>query len=430
MLIKNIRERLHFAQFCVLHRRALTVQNRWQEKHLQRIVQHAYQHVPLWRTLLNRKGIDPSSIRTLEDFSVLPVTSKQTFLGRMVEEYIDNHRVLNSAWYVTSGTSGTPFRFLMKEQARVRKYADFASFRFLWWRGESIKSALSARVAYIRVRGSSDDRHLFVPVEEFLRDPRGVLTTIEQFKADIIATYPSILFDIARLLSRDPSLPRPTPRFLLSFGEMLEPSVRRLATEVLGGEVYDRYGLEEIGVVGIECSMHGGFHVNTESVFVEILEDGRDVVVCPNAAGRIIVTDLFNYGMPFIRYDTGDRGKISYEPCACGLRSPRLWIEGRYSAYISLRGRRMHHLEFDAAMDGFMDRVFQYQIAKKTDGEILARIIPGPGFHSGVLETVRESLLKLVGDGVRVGVEAVERLPMTPRGKSRILVDESFSPAS
>lgn len=423
-MMRSVINRLRFAQFCVLHRRSLAAQKRWQKNRIQKLIRHAYRHVPLWRTLLREKGIVPDSIRSIEDMSRLPITSKRTYLGRMPEEFIDNSRAVQSHWYLTSGTSGMPFRFLLSEQSVLEKYIDFASFRFLWWRGESLSKLATTRLARIKIRGPSNEHRLFVPVEEFLSHPRESLARIVNFKAEIISAYPSILLDMARLLSKDSTLPRPQLRFVLSFGEMLFPSVRTFVQDTLGCEIYDRYGLEEIGVVGVECAQHDGFHVNTESVIIEIADDSY-VPIAPGMEGKIIATDLLNYGMPFIRYDTGDRGKISYEPCACGLRSPRLWIQGRYSAYLSFPARSIHHLEFDGAMDGFMNYIFQYQIAKKSENEIVARIIPGPAFYADVIGRVKENLEKLVGIGVRVSVETVGELPVTPRGKSRIIIDES-----
>lgn len=423
-MTQSIKQRITFALFCVLHRRSLAAQKRWQAAHLRRLVRYAYAHIPLYKRLFDEKGISPTTIRTLDDVSLLPVTSKQTFLGKMTEEYIDSSRPVNSRWYVTSGTSGIPLRFLLSPIAIDDAYTDFASFRFLWWLGKSPRSISTINIARIKIRAPSGEHRLFIPVGEYLTNPEGAITRLAQFKTDILYAYPSILLDMARLLSRDKTLPRPPVRFLLSFGEMLTPSVRRFLTETFKCEVYDRYGLEEIGIVGVECKEHDGFHINTESVLVEITDDSY-VPVTQGTEGKIIATDLYNFGMPFIRYDTGDKGRISDEPCACGLRSPRLWLEGRYSAYLTFPERRIHHLEFDGAMDGFMNYIFQYQIAKKSDTDLVARIVPGPAFYPPVIEKIRENLQKLTGSSVRVAVDVVDTLPITPRGKSRIVADES-----
>ncbi len=426
-MLKTLRERLEFARHCTVHRRSLPAQRRWQEARVRLLLQYAYAHVPLWRETLDREKITPDSVRSLEDLQKLPITSKYTYLGKAVEEYIDGSRPHHAIWFLTSGTSGTPFSFLFGDKTMLDTYSDFGSLRFLWWRGEPLSRIPVVNMARIKIRAAPKEHRLFVPVEQFLKDPREALGLMARFGAEIVSAYPSILLEMARLIEKDPDVVRPHPRYILSFGEMLLPALREHVTRVLGAELYDRYGLEEIGAVGVECEKHDGFHINTESVVVEVVDDAYRSV--PDLQkGRIIVSDLLNYNMPFIRYDAGDTGKISHAPCACGLRSPRLWVEGRYSAFLDFPHRRIHHLEFDGAMDGFVNSILQYQIAKRSGTEVLARVIPGPAYGKETEKRIQEKLSALVGPDVRIVLQSVERLPITPRGKSRIVIDESNSP--
>ncbi len=424
MMLLSFRKRVWFAYFCIVHRRSLAAQRAWQERYLRKIVLYAYTNVPLWKCLLDERGVAPDAIQTLGDLSKLPVINKQSFVGKVVEDYIDSTRLTRSFWYVTSGTSGSPFTFMMSEHACDLKFVDFAILRFMWWRGSAYDRLSSVRLARIKIREKEQPDRLFVPVDGYLKDPAAAVHKIVAFNPEVLTSYPSILLDLARHLRDNPTLARPKPTYVLSFGETLAPSARSFITEILGTEVYDRYGLEEIGAVGGECSAHNGFHINTESVIVEVTDDSYEAV-SEGTEGRLIMTDLFNTGMPFIRYDTEDRGVISYEPCVCGLQSPRLWIKGRYSAYLTFPERRIHHLEFDGAMDGFMNLILQYQIVKKSDTLIVARIIRGPAFRDDIQERVRSSLARVVGDAIRISVEIVAELPITERGKSRIVVDES-----
>ena len=424
-MIRELKKRFAFAFFVILHRRSLSAQKKWQLRKCKRLLLHAYAHVPLWRTLLDAARVDPASISSFTDFSRLPITNKHTYIGKMVEEYIDSSSLVDSVWYLTSGSSGTPFRFLMSEHAVDEAYIDFASFRFLWWRGVSLKSIAALNIARFKIRAPSSAHRLFVPVKEYLSDPDKALSITHQFKPDIIAAYPSLLLDMAERATRNPSHSSPRPSFVLSFGEMLFPSARKYIESVMGCEIYDRYGLEEIGVVGVECALHDGFHINTESVFVEIVDEASRSLP-EGRFGRIIATDLYNFGMPFIRYDTGDSGKISHDACKCGLASSRIWIEGRYSSFLTFPSRKIHHLEFDGAMDGFMNYFFQYQIVKKSNVLICARLLPGPAYHAGIDEKVRESLKRLVGENISITIELVKSIPQTIGAKSKIVSDESY----
>ncbi len=425
--MRTLRQRISFAWFCIQHRRSLRAQRRYQSARLRELVRHLYAHIPLISELYRAHGVAPESVQTVDDLHRLPIISKSTFINRMIEEYIDSSRIVNTRWYVTSGTSGMPFRFLMSERGIDDTYTDFATFRFLWWRGESLSRLPLINIARIKIRSVPGPHRLFIPVKTYLNDPEGVLIKLRAFKTEIIYAYPSILLDLAqRLQAAHETLP--DLKYALSFGEMLSPASRMRIAECLACDVYDRYGLEEIGVVGVECAMHNGFHINTESVIIEILDDNGNAV-SEGMGGRVVATDLYNFGMPFIRYDTGDHGVVSSEPCACGLRSPRIWIRGRYSAYLSFPSRRIHHLEFDGAMDGFMHSVLQYQIVKRTNTQIIARIVPGPAYRDDTAAGIQRHLKDLVGPSVHVGIEIVDVIPVSEGGKSRIVADESV-PAS
>src|SRR6185503_16423776 len=176
--------------------------------------------------------------------------------------------------------------------------------------------------------------------------------------------------------------------YIVTVGEMLSPAARRFLQEQFCGRVYDRYGAEEVGAVAVECSEHNGMHINVESVIVEVV-DAQGLPVADGQKGKIIITDLLNFNMPFIRYDTRDTGIVRHDPCPCGLEVPRIWIEGRYSAFLTFDGRAINHLEFDAALDGFMNVIVQYQVAKIADRRVEIRIVPGPSFNSSSKEDIK-----------------------------------------
>lgn len=86
------------------------------------------------------------------------------------------------------------------------------------------------------------------------------------------------------------------------------------------------YHRKEFGIIASECAEHEGVHAHSELFIVEVIDDSGSPAA-DGQRGRILVTDLFNYNMPFIRYDTGDTARISHATCTCGLSTPRLWLE-------------------------------------------------------------------------------------------------------
>jgi phenylacetate-CoA ligase len=313
---------------------------------------------------------------------------------------------------------------MMSDHASSVLYGNAAYLRFLWWRGEYFRDFSKIPIARIKVRAHSSRYRFLVQVRDFLRDPRGSLRVIADFNPEIISSYPSILFEAAKLIESEPALRKPSPRFAATYGEMLAPPVRAAIEKAFGCEVYDRYGLEELGVIGLECAVHDGFHINVESVIVEIL-NAKGEPISHGEKGRVVVTDLFNYNMPFIRYDTGDQGYVSYKQCECGLATPRIWVTGRFSVFLEFGSRRIHHLDIDGAMDSFMNTVLKYQVAKTGDAEALVRVIPGGGYGPSTEKQIIENIAAVVGANVSVRVEKVADIQPTLSGKCEILTDET-----
>src|SRR5207237_10420346 len=89
-------------------------------------------------------------------------------------------------------------------------------------------------------------------------------------------------------------------------------STRQLVGEAMGAPLFNTYGSREFGSIAAECGLHQGLHVNAENLLVETDSP-------KGSPGEVLITDLHNYGMPFIRYRIGD--VATFDPisrCVCG----------------------------------------------------------------------------------------------------------------
>lgn len=424
-MFKIIQRRLALTRFLYLHRLSRSVIESWQVRYFDRLVRHAATHVPFYRDLFGDLNTAQSGIQSVADIHRIPITNKAMFLERPWEDYLDGSRPVRSMWKRTSGTSGEPLSLVVSALLLNRPYLDFASFRFLLGPLVSLKVFDTVRIAHINVRGKDSPNRFFTTIQDFLSRPDDVLRKIALHKPDIITSYTSIVYELAQKARHHPGLFEKAPRYVVTFGEMLTPATRKFIEETWQCEVYDRYGGGEIGAVAVECAAHNGMHVNSESAVVEIVDDDGKPV--PEGAwGRVIVTDLLNYNMPFIRYEIGDRGKLITSTCSCGLETPRLHILGRYSAFITIAGRKVHHLEFDGALDGMMNSIMQYQVVKTGDENLMVRIVPGPLFSHATLHQIEKKIRGVVGGTISLSITSVTSIPKTLRGKSIILSDESL----
>ncbi len=111
------------------------------------------------------------------------------------------------------------------------------------------------------------------------------------------------------------------PRGILSTSMTLMPYERVMIEQVFGVKVTDRYGCEEVSLIASECERHSGMHLNIEHLFIEFIKDDG-TKAAPGEMGTIVVTDLMNYAMPFIRYRVEDMGIPTDRVCLCGRGLP------------------------------------------------------------------------------------------------------------
>jgi phenylacetate-coenzyme A ligase PaaK-like adenylate-forming protein len=139
-------------------------------------------------------------------------------------------------------------------------------------------------------------------------------------KPAYLMTYPSILRELARRATME------KPPFTLSgastIGETVDAELRALSAAQLGAEVHDIYSANEIGTIAIQCPASRRYHVQAEALIVEVV-GGNGRTCAPGDAGRVLLTPLFNFATPLLRYDIGDYAEQG-SPCACGRGLPTL----------------------------------------------------------------------------------------------------------
>ena len=153
------------------------------------------------------------------------------------------------------------------------------------------------------------------------------LEWLERVRPNHVMTYPETLKEVAEAAAAKNS-PLKFQTFIAT-GEMLKPETRDLIARIFGCRTVDIYGAREMGPIAFQCPDEGGYHVCAEALLFELLDEA-DRPAPVGAFGRIVVTSLYNYAMPFIRYDIGDYALAAAGPCACGRGLPKLdQIAGR-----------------------------------------------------------------------------------------------------
>jgi phenylacetate-CoA ligase len=171
------------------------------------------------------------------------------------------------------------------------------------------------------------------------------------------------------------------------------------------------------GAANISECEHGRLHVDEDFSVVEFLPAEEPDVY------RVVGTNFTNLAMPLVRYDVGDRVRLSLLGCSCG-RPGRVVesIDGRSEDYLWLgdgtRLGRLDHIFKDAT------RIREAQIVQRARGEMTLRVVRGVGFAEDDERQLLAETRYRVGAAMRVDLEYVDRIERTSTGKLRLVVSD------
>jgi phenylacetate-CoA ligase len=144
---------------------------------------------------------------------------------------------------------------------------------------------------------------------------------IDEFQPQTLLVFPNVLGGLASEWERRGS-PPPSIRHLKTVGETVRDELRERVLRACGLSIEDSYTSQECGIIAIQCTAGGLYHVMAESALVEVIDSSGRACEA-GETGRLVVTDLRNYASPLIRYEIGDVA-VRGGPCCCGLQLPTL----------------------------------------------------------------------------------------------------------
>ncbi len=291
-----------------------------QEKLLRKICDHAWD-APFYREFWSRSGFDGPPTNA-SSFSRLPFVTKQHILDSFPYGMCALPRDQLVRVHITSGSSGRPAAILLSMDD-VDRHAEIG-VRSLVTRGVRAGDVYQMTLAYgLWAAGFSG--HYAAERLGCLVIPAGPGNTQRQIwlmKAlgttvlNAVPSYHLRIADVGEEMGVDfASLPL---RIGLSTAGRLEPATRKEIEERLDVEMYDCYGMTEVGGIGYECQAHDGLHVWHDQICLEVV-DASGETVTPGESGELVVTSLSRFALPLIRFRTGDKAMLlSDEPCSCG----------------------------------------------------------------------------------------------------------------
>jgi phenylacetate-CoA ligase len=191
----------------------------------------------------------------------------------------------------------------------------------------------------------------------------------------------------------------------------------------------DTYGSVEFSRLAFECPEHTGLHVITDGAVVELLMDGKPVSV--GEPGRVVVTGLYNYAMPLIRYDLDDLAVQSSEACPCGRSWPLIRsIEGRSMDYLTMpSGRQVFpgfiYYVINSETKRHARSIAQFQVVQKERAKVAVMVVKGAQFDTDAVARIKDKMersLSELGETVVVEVQIVPEIVADRSGKTKLVV--------
>ncbi len=334
----------------------------------------------------------------------------------------------------TSGSSGVSLFFYVDSVSMQWKRA--CAIRHNRWAGRDIGKPVAA------IWGNPPTKEgLRAQLKNLLLSRIRYLDTLkmnehdmEAFARDLIARPAAVLFGHAHSLYlfarfvRARGLKGIVPQGIISTAMVLLEKERHVIESVFRAKVFDRYGCEEVGLIASECERHSGLHVNMDTLVVEVLKNGRPAK--PGEVGEVVVSDLTNYGMPFIRYRVGDMAVPSDMRCGCGRGLPLLKkVEGRTADYVvTPDGALISGISLTENFATLLPEIDQIQIVQEKVDFLRLRIVKAEGFGRHSLQRIGALVTKRFGNTMRFECDFVDQIHQEKSGKYRFVISKVSVP--
>lgn len=398
---------------------------------LQALLRHALGTVPYYREFAAQAGLDARTV-SAADLPRFPLVDKPVMTARLADFRSDAVPAGRFHPNSTSGSTGTPFRFFTDTgSGQVRLANDLRVRMWTGWRIGERQALLWGHRGDVakrgdwfhRFRNEFSDRVLTLNAYD-LGEPQMAhyQRLLMKHRPTLMVGYSSALTLLAQYVRRN-SLPFPQLKGCISTAETLLPEQRQAIEAGFACPVLDHYGSREFGTISQQCRPGSAEHITVERVCVEVLDTaGRPAG--PGEQGEIVVTDLDNYAMPFIRYRTADLGTLGAGPCDCGRGLPLLEsVAGRVSEIIVGRNGKQYSTPGPWLFGADIPGIGQMQVVQETLEQITVRIVPNADWSDRSAATLVERMVSLLGD-VRIAIDLTDHIPKSASGKYRFAISK------
>ncbi len=394
------------------------------------LIIHAKRNIPYYRELLT--NIEINNIR---DISKIPFLTKEIIQQNYVLLQAENIIKKRFKKDSSSGSTGKATHFFTDKKLNVWRYAcalrgdSWTGWRLgepeviLWGAERDTKKSKSVigKIKNSALFFNTTILSSFYMTDE---DMLHYITTINKKKPTLLVGYPSSLEFFAYFIKKNEYRIH-SPKGIITGGETLYSSQRKIIEDVFKAKVLNRYGCREVGHIANECEQQNGLHISFDHVIVEVINEKGELCK-PGELGEIVVTDLDNYVFPLIRYKIGDVGVMSDKICDCGRPFPLLSsVEGRtFDLIVGVNNNTVLATFFTTFLRYAVKGIIKFQLIQEEINTLKLFVIIDDSFNEKEEEKIQHAFKEKLGDAMHIDIIKTSHIPLTDSGKFRWIISK------
>ena len=348
-----------------------------QGKRLHKVVSYVYHNVPFYRAKMQAMDVSPDDIRTIEDITRLPFTTKQDIrdnypFGLQAAPKSEIIRI-----HASSGTTGkaTIVGYTRKD---IEIWSECMA-RCLTAYGVTRDDLFSVAYGYGLFTGGLGVHYgvenmgaSVIPASTGNTEKH--IGLIRDLGVTGIACTPSYALHLAETMEALGVRKEDLKLRVGAFGaEPWTEHMRREIQERLGLKGYNLYGLSEImgPCVSYECECQTGSHICEDHFYPEIVDPATLEPLSHGREGELVFTTLTKEGMPLLRYRTRDLCSLLEGECECGRTEVRMGrILGRSDDMLIIRGINVFPSQVESVLLGIPECAPRFKLIVEREGNL------------------------------------------------------------
>lgn len=349
-----------------------------QNERLLQMMSYVYERVPFYKELLDRSGLQPGDIRSVEDLPRLPFTRKQDLKDHYPFglQAVPREQIIRI--HASSGTTGKP-TIVSYTRNDIEIFSEVMARSFVA-AGARPGMILHNAYGYGLFTGGLGTHYggeklglAVVPVSGGMTQRQ--VTLIRDLKPDIICCTPSYAQTLGEEFKKLGISPGEISlKYGLLGAEPWTETIRQDIDASLGIRSTNLYGLSEIIGPGVsqECiEVRSGSHIWEDHFFPEVVDPETGEPLPDGQEGVLVLTHLTREAMPLLRYWTSDITSLSHDTCACGRTHVKMSrIRGRSDDMLIIRGVNLYPTQVEEILKGIPGVVPHYQLVVTRQGTL------------------------------------------------------------